>query len=103
MGDNDEAVVITPEGKLTKCEHFSDREIIGDIYSDNLDTKVINDWKELQPALDICDDCTAYMDCIRLKKCPDISPQCDIHQKQEKIHQLKLKILNTYNKWKENN
>lgn len=103
MGDSSDTVVITPEGKLTKCEHFSDREIIGDIYSDNLDTKLISDWKELQPSLDICNDCPAYMDCIRLKKCPDISPKCNIHEKEEKIHQLKLKILNTYNKWKDNN
>ena len=103
MADAKNAVVITPEGKLTKCEHFSDSEIIGDIYLDKLDTKLLNDWKELQPRLDICEDCPAYMDCLRLKKCPDISPKCDIYQKEEEINQLKLKVLNTYNKWKANN
>ena len=101
MADSKDAVVITPDGKLTKCEHFSDREIIGDIYSDNLDVKLINDWKELQPETDICNNCPAYMDCLRLKKCPNVSPNCDIHQKAEQIQQLKLKILNTYTKWKE--
>ena len=100
MADDPNAIVITPEGKLTKCEHFSDSEIIGDIYSGELNANLINDWKELQPSLDICNDCPGYMDCMRLKKCPDISPACDIHQKEEIIHQLKLKILNTYDKWK---
>ena len=103
MADSNNAVVITPEGKLTKCEHFSDREIIGDIYSDNLDAKLINEWKELQPRLDICDDCPAYMDCLRLKKCPDISPRCDIYQKEQEINRLRRKILNTYDMWKANN
>ena len=101
MADSKNAVVITPDGRLTKCEHFSDREIIGDIYSDNLDVKLINDWKELQPETDICNNCPAYIDCLRLKKCPNVSPNCDIHQKAEEIQQLKLKILNTYTKWKE--
>jgi len=101
MGDSSASVVITPEGKLTKCEHFSDREIVGDIYSDQLDTKLLNEWKELQPSIDICEDCPAYIDCLRLKKCPNVSPNCDIHQKAEEIQQLKLKILNTYTKWKE--
>ncbi|MBR7132015.1 MAG: 4Fe-4S cluster-binding domain-containing protein [Clostridia bacterium] len=100
MADSDNAIVITPEGKLGKCEHFSDKEIIGDIYSEILDKDNISEWKEKQTKLDICDNCAEYINCMRLKKCPDISPQCDIYQRDEKIQTLKKKILNTYNNTK---
>lgn len=102
MADSDSAIVITPEGKLTKCEHFSDKEIIGDIYSDNVDKQLVSAWQERQPKLDICKDCPCYISCIRLKKCPSSMQMCDEYQKLEQIHALKLKILNSYYNLKKN-
>lgn len=103
MADLDTTLVISPEGKLTKCEHFSDSEIIGDVYSGVANDALVSEWKLLQPKLDICNDCAAYMNCYRLKKCPDISPECTIHEKQEQEKKLGGRVLNTYKSWKARN
>lgn len=102
MADSDKSLVITPEGKITKCEHYSDREFIGDIYSDDFNDSVINEWKVLQPKLEICSDCPYYIDCKRLKKCPDVPPLCDKYQKNEQINMLKRRIISTYENFKAN-
>lgn len=100
IADSNKSIVITPDGRLGKCEHFSDREIIGDIYVGVQDNALVSAWKEHQERSDICKDCPCYINCIRLKKCPDISPQCNIYYKDQEISKLKLKVYKTYNEWK---
>ena len=46
MADNDSAVVINPEGNLGKCEHFSESEFFGSVFSEKKDMAIINRFKE---------------------------------------------------------
>jgi len=69
FADNMHSVVINPIGKLTLCEHYSDEEIIGDIYSDTLDIDKIMDWQEIYE-ISMCKTCSLFPQCAKIKKCP---------------------------------
>lgn len=103
MADNDKSLVVTPEGNLTKCEHYFESEIIGNIYSDNLDYNLISDWKKKVLPIELCNECPVYASCINLQKCPDKPLGCDEFQRDENIFHLKQKILSTYKKHKTKN
>lgn len=106
MADGADSVTITPEGKLGKCEHFSDSELWGDIYSDECDEDMIASWKERRPDIEECKDCTFYPDCIRLKKCEEDFYGCTSDVRMLKERALKRAMVNTYKiflKNKENN
>ncbi|RHP47076.1 radical SAM protein [Clostridium sp. AF32-12BH] len=75
MADSDHMVCITSEGKLTLCEHFSETEIVGDIWNGITDTDLVNEWKEPAPELDECATCWKYPKCFKLKKC-EVSDEC---------------------------
>ena len=61
MADNDACVTVTPEGRLGKCEHFSEtEEMWGSIWSEEKDEAVIASWKERYPALPECKSCFCY-------------------------------------------
>ena len=46
MADRDTSVMILPDGKLGKCEHFLDSHYIGSIYSDGWDFNIVNWFKQ---------------------------------------------------------
>lgn len=100
MADSDDTVVITPDGRLGKCEHFSESELFGSVYSDNYDTELIDSWKEKMPSNEYCNKCAHYPMCKMLKKCPDHPIGCTETQRLILDSKLKKMILNEYNKLK---
>lgn len=98
MADNDRAVTILPGGELGRCEHFSEKEIFGHINSENRDEGVVNSWKEKISYGHECDGCTCYAECIRLKKCPS-GKTCIPEERKEFEEELRLKVLNEYNRF----
>lgn len=102
MADSDESILITPDGCLSKCEHFSDDQLIGDIYKNDLNQQLISEWKQKQEKQDICNDCAYYVDCVRLKKCPNNFSKCDQKNRENKINTLKERILITYKEFLKN-
>lgn len=97
MADNDIAVVILPDGSLGKCEHFSESDFFGSIYSPHVDDSVINLFKLRRKPENRCYDCPVYPACIRLKKCPDIPDICDEIHQEISIESVRNRIINTYN------
>lgn len=97
--DDDRAIVITPSGKFTKCQNYSDTEIIGDLYSKDLNKDIINSWKEVYNDIELCKDCPVLPDCTPIKKCPS-EIRCDVFQREERIINLEIAILNAYNRYK---
>ncbi len=69
IADDDGSFVITPVGALGKCDHYSDKETYGSIYSEEQDQAVLDSWKERPEKIPACASCTLYPVCNRLKKC----------------------------------
>ena len=69
MANNPHAVVITPDGKLQRCEHVSDEEVYGDIWSPNINLDIYNSWFTIHEETEKCKTCTFFPNCRHLKKC----------------------------------
>lgn len=100
MADCDESIVILPDGRLGKCEHESEDNLIGSIYDDKKDLNMLNAWKETIE-IDYCKECLFYPDCIKLKKCAWSKDGCDEYSRKEMTINLKLKLLNEFHNFME--
>ena len=69
MADNDGSVVIAPDGHLSKCEHFIDREFFGHIDSEERDMTIIRKFKERRAEIETCATCPFSPLCYRLVMC----------------------------------
>lgn len=95
--DTDSSVVITPSGALSKCEHFIYDELIGDIYTENIDTTLCDSWKKPIKQLDLCYSCLLYPTCHIISKCPIIKNRiCDKYIQANRIKMLERSIIKTY-------
>ena len=94
MADDGTSVLIDPNGKMGTCEHYLDSDFFGDINSSNRDMQVLKDWHDYLPDLEICKDCPVYADCLRSKKCIELS-YCDsiIKQYRKRSYEMGLKTL----------
>lgn len=101
MADNDTTATITPEGRLGKCEHFSEtEEMFGDIWSEEMDNSVIEHWKEKFPSLPECKTCFYYPRCFRLLKCSTQRDCCDSELRDQLKEMLQSQMKNSFEKWK---
>ena len=100
MADNDSAVQILPNGKLGKCEHFTESEFIGSIYDNKTNYAVIQSFKEKIDEIPYCKDCKLYPLCIELKKCKvDVPFGCMEGHRKEKMFRLIQRMKLTYDLW----
>lgn len=99
MMDNNAATTILPDGNLGKCEHFSEDNFWGSIYTDEIDEDIISKLKEIQPRDGKCDICPIKPSCILLKYCPDVPKRCDEFDKMMQIRNIKKILLNEYNRF----
>lgn len=70
------AVVIGPEGELYPCEHINECESCGTIWDDSHMFDHVEEWQELMPREDLCQNCVKYPICFRKKLCPAMSFHC---------------------------
>ena len=98
MADDDGSITILPDGRIGKCEHESENNLIGSIYDETFDEKMIKSWKE-SIYINDCKDCFLYPNCILLKKCAWNLDGCDMYR-QEALINIKNKILTEYNRYK---
>ncbi|MBR6285432.1 MAG: radical SAM protein [Bacteroidaceae bacterium] len=96
MADNDSSVLISPKGKLGKCEHFSDQHFIGSIYETTLNNEEITKWKEKYPPTPKCYDCPLYPQCYRIKMCPLETDNCTIVKCENRIELIKKALIQKY-------
>lgn len=101
MSDNDSAITILPMGQIGKCEHYSEGEYCGSIYSELFDENVLRKFKE--PALEYkkCSDCQLYPDCYRLKVCLTDS-LCLEDERQLKLSRVYKKLEYMYDTYENN-
>lgn len=98
MADSDNSIVVTPDGSLGVCEHFSETELIGHLDHAGREQSVINSFREHWADIDECDTCALYPTCIRLKKCPYIMP-CIEASRNDTMITTKAAMRNEYLLW----
>lgn len=96
MADNDASVLITPQGFIGKCEHFTDQHLIGSIYNRDLDYSEILSWKSQYEPTHKCFECPLFPQCIRIKKCPMENDYCNWEQCENKIELIKMALMKKY-------
>lgn len=103
IADDNNSTTILPDGRLGKCDHHSDDEFWGSIYSDEVDTAAIDSWKERRPPIKLCNTCPLYPQCIKLKKCPDDGAyDCDEYEQEIRLNRLKHQMANAADKFYKN-
>ncbi len=100
MADNPYTVTIQTDGRIGKCEHYSDDHYFGSIYGGAVDNDVVKMFQRKEQLPTSCNGCAYYPDCVRIEACPDKEP-CIPEDKEEHIDEVHRKMLNTYNAWKE--
>ena len=98
MADNDHSVLITPTGKIGKCEHYTDQHLIGSIYEPSFDEVEMARWKETYPATKKCSDCSLYPLCYRIKMCPVEEEHCSLFDCENRIELIKRALLQSIRK-----
>ena len=76
MADNDNAILINPQGEFGHCEHYIFEKFSGDILSGR-DQKGIAYWKELKE-WPKCDTCILFPKCVLLQHCGNKNECLDI-------------------------
>ena len=100
IADNNSAVTILPDGKLGKCEHFTDDNYIGSIYSDKLNNSLINDFKITSEIGTKCHKCSLQPKCYPLKKCVNATVECEDFDREYKIRDLHKRMLSEFELYK---
>jgi radical SAM protein with 4Fe4S-binding SPASM domain len=103
MADTNTSIMILPDGKLGKCEHYIDSGFVGDIYNGITDIKIFNSYKKMSTPLEKCDQCELRPICIYLACCPNVKRYCSEYEKNVKIQELDNYIYSVYNYKKEKN
>ena len=98
LADNKSGVLISPEGKIGRCERHVDDEFDGDIYTN----PTIDTWNEYWNPTDDCEFCTLFPSCLRLKKCPNCKQECFEYERKIQLHDLKKQIIARYKKYLNN-
>lgn len=96
QADNNGSTTVLPDGKLGKCEHFTDTDFWGSIYSNEINEDVLNDFRRIRFFEGKCNNCFLYPVCIGLLRCPQVTNHCDEFDMKEKEAFISLCMRNSY-------
>lgn len=100
MADSPHSIVITPTGRIGKCEHYTDEKMIGSIFVEGLDASTLNMWEERYEMQEKCNSCPLYPSCIRIKMCPNQRKHCSDFYQKDRLEFLNIAIEQSYIEWK---
>lgn len=95
MADNRKSIVVTPDGKLTPCEHCVDSEYVGDV---EIGGRIPEKWFEPKEEIPECSTCFFYPQCSRLKMCEAEYP-CGEGYRDYKKHLCEVIMENEYKRY----
>lgn len=95
MADNDQSVVIVPDGHLGKCEHYIDHEFFGHIDSEEKDEAILRKFIECPAEIEACATCPYYPQCFRLTMCEN-GCFCTPERQKENIYNIKEAMKDEY-------
>lgn len=101
MADSGGSLTILPNGELGLCEHYSENNLVGHLDSEELDTAVVQSFRECWEQTEDCKTCFYYPECIRLKKCAEYK-ECFPEMRDEYREMLLGGMLNAYAAWQKN-
>jgi len=103
MADNDgrSCMVIAPDGHLSKCHHYLDREFFGHVDSEERDEAIIRKFKERRSDIEACATCFYYPQCIRLVMCHKNSI-CTSVKQQEHLYNTMEAMKYEYERYLKN-
>ncbi len=99
MADNDSCEVILPDGRILRCEHIRDSEVVGTIYDEARDADKVRAWKETVHFPE-CTNCELYPLCVNLKKCEWNRNGCPETRRNFNRTNMNAALLATYRKEK---
>ena len=103
MTDNDQSAMIFSDGSLGKCEHYTEDDFYGSIYSDKIDFENIRYHKQMTTVVPECDDCAYRNICMHPVCCTsNRATRCDELDKIMVKNRLASKMDNIYRKFTEN-
>lgn len=95
MADSDSSVTILPDGRIGKCEHESERDLIGSIYSGITDSDTVARWRERVDVPE-CRTCAFAPTCTRLKTCSWTNGRCTEEDRERMRLGVGQMIINEY-------
>ena len=99
LADNKSALVVMPNGSLTRCEHkISDKDLTGSIFT-NIKPKP---WQNYVEHNQLCYTCPLLPDCKRLIDCDTGGYICDLQEKNRLIKKMRRDLEFSYEKHLEN-
>ena len=102
MTDNDRSAMIFADGHLGKCEHYTEDDFYGSIYSDEVDYENLRYHKKMTTVVPECDDCPYRNVCMHPVCCTsNRADRCDEFDKIMVKNRMASKFENIYRKWKE--
>ena len=101
IADNPNGVLISPEGKLGKCEHhLNDEDFFSDIYGHKMSNlKEVDKYRQPIDEYLHCEGCFYYPVCNKLKLCPNES-RCDIWVRKERADMVDRSLHKIYKEFK---
>ena len=101
MMDSGNCLTIRPDGSLTICEHFTDYNTVGSIYSDKYDIELIDKLKKKSPRTELCTHCPFYVSCLNLENCEGEPIECSIEDIDYNVATVLKNIKTLYERNKE--
>ena len=98
MADGGCSLTILPGGELGLCEHYTENNLVGHLDSEELDTAMVQSFREHWEQTDECPTCFYYPECIRPKKCAEYK-ECFPEMREEYREMLLGGMQNAYAVW----
>ena len=98
MADSGGSRTILPDGQLGLCEHYTENNLVGHLDSEELDTAMVQSFRERWEQTEDCKTCFYYPECIRLKKCTEYK-ECFPEMRDEYREMLLGGMQNAYAAW----
>ena len=95
MADDDASETILPDGRVGRCEHYSDSMITGNISDNARDKEVEKRWKK-PLSVPECEHCVLYPACWKLQMCEWYKDGCKELIRSIEIDEVKKRMLETY-------
>lgn len=98
MADDDNCIVIVPNGHLGKCQHYSENFFIGHLDQQGINQEMVDCFRETRDEINACATCFFYPNCIWLKLCED-SPHCYEEERNYRRWQIKQSVFIAYHNY----
>ena len=99
MADNEAAEMIMPDGRIGRCEQYSEDVITGSIASGDRDKDVIRKWKEPLTVPE-CSHCALYPKCRKLAMCESYKNGCGDLNRRVELMEIREQMQKSYLEWR---